>query len=111
MTIFRLADQVQSQFTTNNQHFEDLNLGENRPTELVRQYGNLYSDARMDAIDALDSIEELGELSLLKEKILFSVVVVRVNIQYNQVMNIYRILPNGTYKVVVMNYEAKIFGV
>ncbi|CAG2227314.1 unnamed protein product [Mytilus edulis] len=71
----RLADQVQSQFTTNNQHFEDLNLGENRPTELVRQYGNLYSDARMDAIDALDSIEELGELSLLKEKILFSVVV------------------------------------
>ena len=31
----------------------------------------------MDAIDALDTIEELGELSLLKEKILFSVVVVR----------------------------------
>lgn len=48
-----------------------------RPSELVRQYGDLYSRIRVDALDALDKIGQLDDLSVLKEKILFSVVVVR----------------------------------
>ncbi|KAG8320279.1 hypothetical protein J6590_072341 [Homalodisca vitripennis] len=42
---------------------------------LVRCYGNLYSQARVDALDALDTLPQLHEASELKSKILFSVVV------------------------------------
>ena len=44
----------------------------------------------MEAIDALDKIDELGELSLLKEKILFSVVVVRRRIQEDAIVTLLR---------------------
>ncbi|XP_064631073.1 uncharacterized protein LOC135489591 isoform X2 [Lineus longissimus] len=55
--------------------FEDLNLGENRPTQLVRRYGNLYSQVRVDTLDALDSLDEVAGFDDLKGKLLFSVVV------------------------------------
>ncbi|XP_050398842.1 uncharacterized protein LOC126816400 [Patella vulgata] len=71
----RLSDQVQKQFNRSNQHFENLNLGTKRPTELIRQYGNLYTDGRLDALDALDDLKDLEELSILKTKILFSIIV------------------------------------
>ncbi|KAJ8317486.1 hypothetical protein KUTeg_005390 [Tegillarca granosa] len=73
--IERLAENAQRQFSNNNSHFEDLNLGENRPTELIRYYGNLYSEGRMEALDSLDNMPMMGELSVLKEKILFSAIV------------------------------------
>ena len=56
--------------------FEDINLGDNRPTQLVRRFGNLYSESRLDALDALDAVPQLSQLDDLKGKLLFSVVVV-----------------------------------
>ena len=53
-------------------------MGENRPTELCRRYGNLYSQTRVDAYDALDDLPEMAEFDDLKGKLLFSVVVVSV---------------------------------
>lgn len=49
---------------------------------LVRCYANLYSQARVDALDALDTLPQLHEAAELKSKILFSVVVVRHAIFY-----------------------------
>ena len=57
--------------------FEDLTLGDTRPTQLIRRYGNLYSEARLDAFDALDDLPEISDLDDLKGKLLFSIVVVR----------------------------------
>jgi len=56
--------------------FEDISLGENRPTQLVRRYGNLYAEARLDALDALDELVEVAQFKNLKGKLLLSVVVV-----------------------------------
>jgi len=44
---------------------------------LVHYYGNLYTKARVDTMDALDSLGPLNSASELKNKILFSVIVVR----------------------------------
>ena len=59
-----------------NDHFEDITLGTQRPTELIRRYGDLYLDSRVDALDALDRLGPLRDLDVLKMKILFSVIVV-----------------------------------
>ncbi|KAK7494663.1 hypothetical protein BaRGS_00014061 [Batillaria attramentaria] len=71
----RLSDQVHQQFQLGNQQFEDLALGTQRPAELIRRYGDLYLDGRVDALDALDRLTPLNDLDVLKVKILFSVVV------------------------------------
>ena len=59
--------------------FEDLSLGNNRPTQLVRRYGNLYTETRLDAFDALEDLPEIADFDDLKGKLLFSVVVVSMN--------------------------------
>ena len=57
--------------------FENISLeGGARATQLVRRYGDLYSEARLEALDALDALEEIAQFEDLKVKILFSVVVV-----------------------------------
>ena len=56
--------------------FENLSLGDTRPTQLIRRYGNLYTEARLDAFDALDTLPEISDFDDLKGKLLFSVVVV-----------------------------------
>ena len=45
---------------------------------LVARYGELYSQARLDTLDALDELKELSSAEELKNKLLFSVVVVRL---------------------------------
>ena len=45
-------------------------------SRLVAKYGELYSQARLDTLDALDEIKELSDADELKNKLLFSVVVV-----------------------------------
>jgi hypothetical protein len=70
----RLAEQAQRQLEKGGK-FEDLNQIA-RPTELIRSYNALYSQARIDALDALDSIREMSDAEDLKSKLLFSVVVV-----------------------------------
>lgn len=42
---------------------------------LVAKYGELYSQARLDTLDALDELKELSSAEELKNKLLFSVVV------------------------------------
>nr|XP_027233185.1 uncharacterized protein LOC113824622 [Penaeus vannamei] len=54
---------------------ENLSLGERRPSALVRRYGNLYAQARVDTLDALDALPDLKNAEELKSKLLFSVVV------------------------------------
>jgi hypothetical protein len=71
----RLCEQAQRQLGRSGTKFEDLSLGENRPTSLIRRYGNLYSEVRVDAFDALDELPEMAEFDDLKGKLLFSVVV------------------------------------
>lgn len=70
----RLSEQAQRQLSRGSK-FEDLSLGDNRPTQLIRRYGNLYSQTRLDAYDALDDLPEMSEFDDLKGKLLFSVVV------------------------------------
>ena len=43
---------------------------------LVARYGELYSQARLDTLDALDQIKELSDAVELKNKLVFSAVVV-----------------------------------
>lgn len=53
---------------------------------LVRCYGNLYSQGRVNALEALDAIPQLQGADELKSKILFSIVVVSkyVNLKTNK---------------------------
>ncbi len=46
-------------------------------SRLVSRYGELYSQLRLETLDALDRIPELVNSEELKNKLLFSVVVVR----------------------------------
>ncbi|CAF4513377.1 unnamed protein product [Rotaria socialis] len=69
----RLAEQAQRQLEKGGK-FEDLNQI-SRPTELIRSYNTLYSQARIDALDALENIREMSDAEDLKSKLLFSVVV------------------------------------
>ncbi|RWS27933.1 uncharacterized protein B4U80_10933 [Leptotrombidium deliense] len=70
----RLAEQAQKMLERGIR-FENVCLGEMRPTALIRKYGNLYAQARVDTLDALDSLHPLKDAEELKSKLLFSVVV------------------------------------
>lgn len=54
-------------------------LNDYRPAALIRKYGNLYAQARVDTLDALDSLPQLKDADDLKAKLLFSLVVVRMH--------------------------------
>jgi len=74
----RLSEQAQRQLERGASKFEDISLGENRPTQLVKRYGNLYNEARLDAMDALDELSDMADADDLKVKLLLSIVVVRL---------------------------------
>lgn len=71
----RLSEQAQRQLERGASKFEDISLGENRPTQLVKRYGNLYNEARLDAMDALDELSDMADADDLKVKLLLSIVV------------------------------------
>ena len=71
----RLAEQAQKMLDRGIP-FENVCIGEKRPTALIRKYGNLYAQARVDTLDALDGLPQLRDADELKSKLLFSVVVV-----------------------------------
>ena len=50
-----------------------------RPAHLVRRYGELYSQMRLETLDALDKLPQLVNSDELKIKLLFSVMVVCVS--------------------------------
>lgn len=56
----------------------DVQNGDRRPASLVRSFGDLYSVSRLETLDALDAICEMIDADELKNKLLFSVVVVSV---------------------------------
>lgn len=70
----RLAIQAQ-RMVARGGRFENTAQGEQRPSALVRRYGSLYAQARVDTLDALDAIPQLRDADELKSKLLFSVVV------------------------------------
>ena len=49
-----------------------------RPAGLVRRYGELYSQTRLETLDSLDRLPQLVNAEELKNKLLFSVMVVRI---------------------------------
>ncbi|KAG1662478.1 hypothetical protein GQR58_020938 [Nymphon striatum] len=61
---------------------------ERRPTTLIRKYGNLYAQARVDTLDSLDSINDLVGADELKSKLLFSVVVLSFRSVQNTISEI-----------------------
>lgn len=65
----RLAEQAQRQLEKGGK-FEDLNQIA-RPTELIRSYNTLYSQSRIDTLDALDNIRQMSDAEDLKSKLLF----------------------------------------
>lgn len=44
---------------------------------LIRSYGNLYAQSRVETLEWLDKLTELRGADELKSKLLFSVIVVR----------------------------------
>ncbi|XP_029212917.2 uncharacterized protein LOC114976615 [Acropora millepora] len=74
----RLQDQAQRQLKKGGK-FEDLSAGECRPSALIERYDNLFTQTRLDAMDKLDEVESLNQMDDsgdIKNKILFSVLVV-----------------------------------
>ena len=55
--------------------FEPVIAGEQR-ANLIRSYGNLYSQSRVETLEYLDKLDELRGADELKSKLLFSVIVV-----------------------------------
>ena len=47
-----------------------------RPAALVRKYGELYAQTRLETLESLDRLTELNNHDDLKSKLLFSVIVV-----------------------------------
>ncbi|OQR70653.1 hypothetical protein BIW11_11489 [Tropilaelaps mercedesae] len=54
---------------------ESGSLLDKRPSALIRRYGALYAQARIDTFDALEKLPQLSDCDELKSKLLFSVVV------------------------------------
>ena len=48
-----------------------------RPAALVRKYGELYAQTRLETLESLDRMSDLDSHDDLKSKLLFSVIVVR----------------------------------
>ena len=53
-----------------------------RPAGLVRRYGELYSQTRLETLDCLDRLPQLVNAEELKNKLLFSVMVVSLTHKY-----------------------------
>ena len=51
---------------------------------LIRSYGNLYAQSRVETLEWLDKLDELRGADELKSKLLFSVIVVSDKIQSNK---------------------------
>lgn len=71
-------------------------------SRLVAKYGELYSQARLDTLDALDELKELSDADELKNKLLFSVVVLSfrsvirsLSVVKQQVSTVLQVPPNS----------------
>ncbi|XP_078487219.1 uncharacterized protein LOC100176502 [Ciona intestinalis] len=71
----RLSSQAKRSFDGGSGTFEDLSNGASRPSELARSFRSLYSDGRLQAMDALDREWKTDNSDNIKAKLLFSVMV------------------------------------
>lgn len=71
----RLSDQANNQLKTGGTKFEDLGLGDFRPSQLIKRYSNLYAEARVEAVETLDQLPEMAKSEELKAKLLLSIIV------------------------------------
>lgn len=65
--------------------FENVSHGGIRPSQIVEQYGHLYSQGRLNAMDDLDQIAGLskyGKHTEMKQKILYGIMVVSRKLFY-----------------------------
>ena len=60
----------------NNKHSHSQSQSGPSQERLVASYVQLYSQARLDTLDALDKLVELRQAEELKSKLLFSIIVV-----------------------------------
>ena len=54
-TCFRLSEQAQRHLQ-DSEKFEDILLGNNRPTQVIQRYNELFSQGRMEALDAIEGV-------------------------------------------------------
>ena len=59
IVISRLSEQAQRQLQ-DSERFEDILLGASRPTAVIQRYEELYSQARMEALDAFEAVQIKG---------------------------------------------------
>ena len=71
----RLANQAQKMVERGVMGVVSLTTAEQR-SALIRSYGNLYAQSRIETLECLDKLEGLRDADELKSKLLFSVVVV-----------------------------------
>lgn len=101
-----MQDQAQRQLKKGGK-FEDLSAGECRPSALIERYDNLYTQTRLDAMDELDELESLDKLDDngdIKNKILFSVVVVSEVLDFFQIQWSSRWLPTMKHLTEVYHF-------
>lgn len=72
----RLSKQAQQSFDGGSGVFEDLGTSQTRPSELAKIFQNLYSDGRLQALDALEETWGGKEHEIMKAKLVFTVTVV-----------------------------------
>lgn len=53
-----------------SEKFEDILLGSNRPTVVIQRYNELFSEGRMEALDAIDAViqEIAGQKTTVKQR-------------------------------------------
>lgn len=65
--------------------FENISQGGTRPSQIIEQYGQLYSQGRLNAMDDLDQIAGLskyGKHTEMKQKILYGIMVASYKVSY-----------------------------
>ena len=55
--VYRLSEQAQRHLQ-DSEKFEDILLGASRPTMVIQRYDELFSQGRMDALDAIEQIQD-----------------------------------------------------
>jgi len=80
-----------------------LSPADKRPAALVRKYGELFAQNRLETLESLDRLKELEEHDDLKSKLLFSVIVLSfrsvsatVDTKREQVRRILQLPPSST---------------
>ena len=56
---YRLSDQAQRQLQ-DSEKFEDILLGASRATVVIQHYEELYTQARLEALDAIEAVQIKG---------------------------------------------------